>query len=59
VLTDLPKDIPKRFWKVIKAFRGYFRLELLKLPLERVFQHAIDTGDAKPVNYNAYLLLYS
>jgi hypothetical protein len=59
VPTDLPKDIPERFRKVIKAFSDCFRSELPELPPERVFQHAIDTGNAKPVNHNAYPLSYS
>ena len=59
VPTDLPKDIPERFRKVIKAFSDCFRSELPELPPERVFQYAIDTGNAKPVNHNAYPLSYS
>ena len=56
--ADLPKDIPKRFQALIERFSDCFRSELPELPPERVFQHSIDTGDAKPVNHNAYPLSY-
>lgn len=59
VLEDLPKDVPERFQGVIQQYSDCFRSELPELPPQRIFQHAIDTGDSKPVNHNAYPLSYS
>jgi hypothetical protein len=56
-IEDLPKDIPPRFMRIIQRFKDCFRAELPdKLPPKRGFEHVIDTGTARPINQNPYLL---
>ena len=55
--SNLPKNILKKFRKVIKRFQDRFRTELPDSLLpKRILQHRIDTRDAKPVNQNAFPL---
>ena len=43
--------------KALEAFKDIFREELPNIPPpERDTEHSIDTGDAKPININAYPL---
>ena len=59
-LSDLPKDIPAPFQEVIRKHANAFRSDLPdRLPPDRIVQHSIDTGDARPVNLAAYPLSQS
>jgi hypothetical protein len=42
--------------RLLQQFQDYFREELTGLPPSRNFEHTIDTGDADPININAYPL---
>ena len=42
--------------QLLQQFQDCFREELTGLPPSRNFEHTIDTGDANPININAYPL---
>ena len=51
------EDFKKKLRILFKKYKSVFRDELLEgLPLKRSVDHAIETGDANPINKNAYPL---
>jgi len=53
-------DVPLPFRSTIVKYNDCFRSELPEsLPPTRVHQHSINTGEARPINKNAYPLSYS
>lgn len=55
--AELPTVMDEWLWVIIEKFWPVFRLTLPdELPPKWVFKHSIDTGDANPININAYPL---
>lgn len=55
--TELPSCGDSELSAILKKYQHVFRSELPDhAPPERSISHAIDTGDAKPININAYPL---
>ena len=53
--SSLPKSDDRQLNQIIRSFRQVFRETLPDaLPPERKNEHVIDTGEAKPININAY-----